>query len=57
MDKNTFLWLIGILVTIFVGVWGRRVINKKKLKQVQRADRSGIAIQSGRDTKIGKKDE
>lgn len=57
MDKNTFLWLIGILVTIFVAAWGRRVISRKKLKQNQKADRGGIAIQSGRDTKIGKKDE
>ncbi|HTW70384.1 MAG TPA: hypothetical protein VME47_10890 [Acetobacteraceae bacterium] len=40
---------IGILLTIYFGV---HAVNRRKQRQVQKVGSGGMAIQSGRDTKI-----
>lgn len=55
MDRWTLMGLalatIGILLTIYFGV---HAINRRKQRQVQKVGPGGRAIQSGRDTKIGR---
>ena len=54
MDVGTGVGIVGIVATILLGVWGAKKIVKKR--QIQRQSvRGGVAIQSGRDTKIGDK--
>lgn len=57
MDIGTGLGLVGIVIGVVFGVTGlvfaAKRLNKNRT-QSQRVGKGGIAIQSGRDTKIEK---
>ena len=55
MDTETILSILGILLTILFGFIGLRAIKKSYQKQT--AKNGSIAIQSGIDSIIGKKNE
>lgn len=54
MSTDTALAVAGIALTIIFGIWGGKAIKERRNKQSQKATNGSIAIQSGRDTKIGK---
>ena len=52
VDEGTLIGLAGLAVTILLGFWGAR---RYRLTQRQKVTRGATGIQSGRDTRIGKR--
>jgi len=48
------LAILGIAITVILALFGAKVVKDRRRTQRQTASGGSTAIQSGRDTKIGK---
>ena len=57
MDLEMILSIAGIGLTVVFGIIGLRYAQRRRVSQKQKVGAGSVAVQSGRDTKIEKRDD